>query len=188
MPELTVEGLEDVERGLGELRRILLPEGMRRTLKGVGMIAERRILSSFRKETAPQHVAPVVRAQQAAGRPWKPLAASTLAARRKRGRGAKILQDTGAGAASVGMNVGTDQVEIGIGLEYMGYQHGGTDPYDIYPRTKQALRFIGADGQWVTRSHVHHPGLDPRPMVGVDDQDIDGMGLFVIGQMREAVS
>jgi len=67
---------------------------------------------------------------RAEGRPdkWTPLSDMTLAMRRKHGKGAKILQDTGRGKGSIDYKViSNQQVEIGTDVGYMGiHQTGGT--------------------------------------------------------------
>jgi len=181
-----VEGLDEVEEGLGALRGALQPGGLRRVLGECGLIVERRIKSSFAQERAPRYVADVGKAGQAAGSPWKPLAPSTIAARR--GGGAKILRDTGALSASIETHVGADYVEVGTGSEIGLYQHGGTDPYTIVPREKSVLRFIGAGGVIVFAKKVRHPGLAPRPFVGIDDSDSEEMGERIVEHIETAVA
>jgi phage gpG-like protein len=98
---------------------------------------------------------------RAEGRPtkWAPLSEMTLARRRKEGRGAKILQDTGMGKGSIVYNVMSDQeVQIGTPLEYMRiHQTGGSinlPARDIYPVNAKALHWI-SDGKDVFAMHVH---------------------------------
>jgi phage gpG-like protein len=98
---------------------------------------------------------------RAEGRPtkWVPLSEMTLARRRKEGRGAKILQDTGMGKGSIVYNVVSDQeVQIGTPLEYMRiHQTGGSinlPARDIYPVNAKALHWI-SDGKDVFAMHVH---------------------------------
>lgn len=52
---------------------------------------------------------------------WAPLAAATLAARRKRGRGAKILQDTGRFAGSIRAHAGPNFAEATTDVAYAVY-------------------------------------------------------------------
>ena len=67
---------------------------------------------------------------RAEGRPdkWTPLSDMTLSMRRKHGKGAKILQDTGRGKGSIDYKViSNQQVEIGTDVQYMAaHQTGGT--------------------------------------------------------------
>ena len=65
---------------------------------------------------------------RAEGRPdkWTPLSDMTLAMRRKHGRGAKILQDTGRGKGSMAYKViSNKQVEIGTDVQYMAAHQTG---------------------------------------------------------------
>ena len=65
---------------------------------------------------------------RAEGRPdkWTPLSDMTLAMRRKHGRGAKILQDTGHGKGSIVYKViSNQQVEIGTDVGYMATHQTG---------------------------------------------------------------
>jgi len=98
---------------------------------------------------------------RAEGRPtkWAPLSEMTLARRRKEGRGAKILQDTGLGRGSIVYDVVSDQeVQIGTPLDYMKiHQMGGSinlPARDIYPINAKALHWI-SDGKDVFAMHVH---------------------------------
>ena len=65
---------------------------------------------------------------RAEGRPdkWTPLSDMTLSMRRKNGRGAKILQDTGRGKGSMAYKViSNKQVEIGTDVGYMATHQTG---------------------------------------------------------------
>ena len=65
---------------------------------------------------------------RAEGRPdkWTPLSDMTLSLRRKNGRGAKILQDTGRGKGSMAYKViSNKQVEIGTDVKYMATHQTG---------------------------------------------------------------
>ena len=65
---------------------------------------------------------------RAEGRPdkWTPLSDMTLAMRRKHGKGAKILQDTGRGKGSMAYKViSNKQVEIGTDVGYMATHQTG---------------------------------------------------------------
>lgn len=98
---------------------------------------------------------------RAEGRPtkWPPLSEMTLARRRKEGRGAKILQDTGMGKGSIVYNVVSDQeVQIGTPLEYMKiHQTGGSinlPARTIYPVNARVLHWV-SDGKDVFAMHAH---------------------------------
>ncbi len=133
MPEETfhveIEGAKEIEKALDAMAFAVTPRGMGRVLKDVGMVLKRRSMTSFKDQKAPEFAGTQV--TQAAGKAWKPLAEATLAARRsgkKRGRGTKILQNTGTGKRSVTMAVDTANISVTVGtaLKYMVYQHYGT--------------------------------------------------------------
>jgi len=67
---------------------------------------------------------------RAEGRPdkWTPLSDMTLAMRRKHGKGAKILQDTGRGKGSIVYKpISNTKAQVGTDVKYMGiHQTGGT--------------------------------------------------------------
>lgn len=69
---------------------------------------------------------------EAEGPGWAPLAASTLARRRKGGRGAKILQDSGVAAATIGPGYGADYAEAFAGVDYLIY-HASSQPRSKIP-------------------------------------------------------
>jgi len=100
---------------------------------------------------------------RAEGRPtkWTPLSPMTIAMRRKEGKGAKILQDTGHGRGSIVYKVVSNQeVQIGTPLEYMAiHQTGGTiniPARDIYPVKARALHWVDpGTGEDIFAMHVH---------------------------------
>jgi len=100
---------------------------------------------------------------RAEGRPkrWAPLSPMTIAMRRKKGRGAKILQDTGHGKGSIVYKVvGNQKVQIGTNVWYMKiHQTGGKinlPPRDIYPVKARALHWVDPNtGEDVFAMHVH---------------------------------
>lgn len=74
----------------------------------------------------------------AEGPGWQPLAAATLAMRRRNGRGAKILQDTGMAARSIGPNWADNYAEAVAGVDYLIYHNGEYGlprrwPFDLGP-------------------------------------------------------
>ncbi len=98
---------------------------------------------------------------RAEGRPtkWAPLSPMTIAMRKKKGRGAKILQDTGLGKGSITYKVVSNQmVQIGTNRDYMRKHQEGADikipARDIYPVKAKALHWI-SDGKDVFAMHVH---------------------------------
>lgn len=56
---------------------------------------------------------------------WKPLSEVTLSRRRKEGKGAKPLRDTGVLMNSLTRNFGRDWVEVGSPEPYAAFQHYG---------------------------------------------------------------
>jgi phage gpG-like protein len=101
--------------------------------------------------------------------PWKPLRPSTIAARRKQGKGAQILRDTAVLQNSITYSAQQDGVTIGTNVEYGPWQQFGTGPYTIKPKNKKALYFAGLKHPV---RQVKHPGLPPRPFLVVQDSDI----------------
>lgn len=100
---------------------------------------------------------------RAEGRPnrWAPLSPMTIAMRRKKGRGAKILQDTGHGKGSIVYKVVSNQkVQIGTDLDYMRiHQEGGSikiPARDIFPVRARVLHWVDPKtGEDVFAMHVH---------------------------------
>jgi len=87
---------------------------LRIPLKRCGILMLRSIDKNFRAEGRPKR--------------WAPLSPMTIAMRRKKGKGAKILQDTGHGKGSITYKVVSNvKVQIGTPLDYMAkHQTGGT--------------------------------------------------------------
>jgi len=100
---------------------------------------------------------------RAEGRPkkWAPLSPMTIAMRRKKGRGAKILQDTGHGKGSIVYKVVSNQkVQIGTPLDYMRiHQEGGSikiPARTIVPVKARALHWVDPNtGEDVFAMRVH---------------------------------
>lgn len=69
---------------------------------------------------------------------WPPLAEATLAQRRKQGRGAKMLQDTGVMMGSLSPGWGPSHVEVTFGVPYAiahieGIGVPQRNPFDLAP-------------------------------------------------------
>jgi phage gpG-like protein len=104
---------------------------------------------------------------------WFPLSPNTIAARRGRGRGAKILQDTGRLRMSFAVDARAlaGEVEVGTSDQRAPWHHLGTRPYVIRPKKPGGiLAFKGAgpsgkSGFWRFAKMVHHPGLRARPLI-----------------------
>ena len=100
---------------------------------------------------------------RAEGRPkrWAPLSPMTIAMRRKEGKEAKILQDTGRGKNSIVYKVVSNQkVQIGTNLGYMKiHQEGGSikiPARDIYPVRARVLHWVDPNtGEDIFAMHVH---------------------------------
>jgi len=120
---------------------------LRVPLKRCGILMLRSIDKNFRAEGRPKR--------------WAPLSPMTIAMRRKKGRGAKILQDTGMGKGSITYEVVSDQkVQIGTRRDYMRiHQEGGSikiPARDIYPVKAKALHWVDpGTGEDVFAMHVH---------------------------------
>lgn len=56
--------------------------------------------------------------------------------------------------------VGERTHSIYSNVKYAAVQNWGSDPYMIYPRQAQALRFK-IKGQWIFAKEVLHPGINP---------------------------
>jgi len=135
-----------------EIRALLKKAGdkakdLRVPLKRSGILMLRSIDKNFRVEGRPEK--------------WAPLSPMTIAMRRKEGKGAKILQDTGMGRGSIVYNVVSNQeVQIGTPLKYMAkHQTGGTiniPARDIYPVRARVLHWVDpGTGEDVFAMHVH---------------------------------
>lgn len=174
MADIRIEGMEEVEDGLGLLQRGLTPAGMNRVMSDFGVIVESAIARAFSSEKAPEAVADIGGATAMAGKPWVALSPNTIAARRGGGGAAKALRDTDRMRQSVSSVVRGLSVEVGAGTEQAPWQHGGTRPYTIRPVRAKLLRFMTAAGVVFARE-VHHPGIPARPFVGVDREDVRTM-------------
>lgn len=85
---------------------------------------------------------------------WKPLSEVTLSRRRKEGKGAKPLWDTGVLMNSITRNFGKDWVEVGTPEPYGAMQHYGAKK--------------GAFRKWPPIPWGDVPG---RPFLGINQQD-----------------
>ena len=97
-------------------------------------------------------------------------------------RGGQILRKSGILFSSLLVGeVTNSSVEIGTNVPYAAALHFGTKPYVIKPRLKKALFWPGADHPV---SQVNHPGLTPRPFLGINDDDQQEM-FSIIGRFLE---
>ncbi len=103
-------------RGLGRLIRKC--EDPRDALDAVGFEFSQRADRTFDDQADPWNAA------------WRPLSPLTLRLRRKAGKGAEILRDTGRLSQSITHNLVGDEVHIGTNVEYAApHQLGGGVPY-----------------------------------------------------------
>jgi len=187
---VNISGLDRLDEALADLAwSIHKPAGRKPLMEAFGMVLERRTSRSFKQETAPEMVPDIGTAAAAAGRKWKPLAAGTKAARKEAGTAGKILDATHALHQSIAAAISSDatSVTVGTSSKIAPYHAGGTEPYVIKPTQKKALAFVGASGEFVVVSKVDHPGLDPRPFLGVNDADVTTMLNQVKQHLSEAM-
>lgn len=159
----------DVRKKLKQLRELVTPEALKTPLERAALFMLRRTDLRFRAQTGPD------------GQAWKPLAPATIRRRRKKGIGAKILQDTGRLRMSVSPKRGEGSilrhvpygVLVGTNLKYANaHQFGHT--YEVEARTGQVglrarkngtlitrWRKKQADGTWKTRGGARF-GRDGR--------------------------
>jgi len=109
----------DANDALRELRRLIQKcEDPRDALDAVGFEFSQQIEQTFDAQSDPWN------------RAWKPLSPLTLRLRRKAGKGAEILRDTGRLSQSITHNLVGDEVHIGTNVEYAApHQIGGGVPY-----------------------------------------------------------
>jgi len=102
---------------------------------------------------------------------WKPLTPNTKAGRRKEGKGAKILQNTGRLKQSFVSKVMKDgnSVSVGTNNKVAKWHEFGTKPYVIRPKNKKMLKFPVVGG-FAFAKKVNHPGLPARPMLPSEDR------------------
>jgi len=96
------------------------------------------------------------------GAPWVPL---------RDGSGRTPLRVSGTLRDQISPSHGRDYAEIAAATRYARWHQEGTDPYVILPQKGRALAFAGKDGKKIARRKVNHPGLPPRPFIGLSAQD-----------------
>jgi phage virion morphogenesis protein len=107
------------------------------------------------------------------GRPkWKSMAASTAA---MGGAGRKLLQKSGAMAASIQMGSSSTEAWVGTNKPYAAFQQFGTKAHTIKAKNKKVLAFGGKFAK-----QVNHPGLAPRPFLALTEGDKSDI-LSIIG-------
>lgn len=83
-------------------------------------------------------------------------------------RGGRPLFDTGTMRDQIAPVSGADFVELRATARQAAFHQFGTKPYTIRPKGKKALAWPGGPGP---RKKVNHPGLVPRPFMGLSDED-----------------
>jgi len=162
MSEEGFTGLDSALRRLGKLATDV--RHVERPLKAIGVYLVGSIQKTIRAGGRPK--------------PFTPLAASTIAARRKgKGHGgAKILIDKAhlinsidshpvSSGGGPGVAVGTNYGKLANGSISETLHFGGRKSYTIVAKNKKGLAFMGAGGQKIVRRRVTHPPLPPRPFM-----------------------
>jgi hypothetical protein len=155
-------GLDRALRRLGELASDL--KHIERPLKAIGVYLVGSVQKTIRSGGRPKA--------------FTPLAASTIAARRKgKGRGgAKILIDKAhlinsidshpvSSGGGPGVAVGTNYGKLASGSIAETLHFGGRKSYTIVAKNKKGLAFMGSGGKRIVRRRVTHPPLPPRPFM-----------------------
>src|SRR3990167_2801249 len=153
---VSVKGDKDIQRAVNALRNIGKQLAVIHRL--MALEAEKWIKKNCQAE-----------GKMAVSSGWRKLSPNTIAARRKEGKGAKILQDTGAMRGSINSKANERDARAGFGDKKAIWHHSGTRPYEIRPKRKRLLRFMTSGGQ-VSARVVHHPGLAARPLIPTKDQ------------------
>lgn len=110
MPKIVIQGGEKLKKGLRDLmQKVKKPTT---SFRKSSIIMERDVLDHFEDERGPF-------------RKWRALSQTTLEMRRKSGSGAKILQDSGIGRASVGSGYSSKGATVGTNLNYMIQHQSG---------------------------------------------------------------
>lgn len=111
------------------------------------------------------------------GTAWAPL---------RDGSGRTPLLDTGTMHDQIAPDSGQDWVELRATAKQARWHQEGTGPYEIRPKNGQALNWPGGSGP---RARVNHPGLPPRPFIGLsaeDEQTIDALAIAWLDLTPEA--
>ena len=128
-----------------------------------GALLERKAKNRFTSQKDPS------------GKPWKPLAASTVAAKKQLGKSSSILSSDKILANSIFFNVSGNEVRVKPSVDYGIFHQLGTKAYKIRPKNAKALAFMAAGGMAFAKS-VNHPGLPARPFMGFEADDADKIG------------
>jgi phage gpG-like protein len=140
----------DVQR---EFKRLVSKsENPTPAMAGISMVMTGAIEDNFRAEGRPSR--------------WKPLKASTIAARAKAGKAGKILQRTGHLARSMTPFHSRTTAGVGTNVPYAAAMNNGSKPHEIKAKNKKALFFNGRFAK-----KVKHPGTEARPFMVLTDRD-----------------
>ena len=115
LASFVLKGAKKFEKAMGK-RLVRLSDSKKANAAAV-VVVDRWIQENFMKEGRLAH----------GGSGWKPLSEFTKARRRKKGRGAKILQDTGALKTRWKHLFTRDKVAVQSGVDYSIKHHKGID-------------------------------------------------------------
>lgn len=110
------------------------------------------------------------------GTPWKPLKALTISRRRKKGKDAKALLDTGRLRNSITYLVGGDFVEVGTSVKYAPTHQFGArmGQYGRYYQLSR-LKYGEKDFRRYAGMRKGHPipwgNIPARPFLGLSEED-----------------
>ena len=127
-------------------------------------------LQQFARYTQQQHVKAFRgRYDPATGKPWKPLAASTIAQR----QAGKKRKKTGL-ASTLFVAIEGSSVNVGYSSPIAAFLHSGAKipARTVIPKNKQALYWAGASHP-VSKIHIPAYEVPARPLVGFSPMDID---------------
>jgi len=123
----------------------------------------------------------ITKGEKLSGEKLAPLAPSTKAEKRLRGKARGILRRDGGLLASITfVRTRANEVMVGTNLEYAPWVILGTRPYTIRGKPGRPLRFYTADG-WRSSYEVNHPGLPERNVFEGAEQALGG---FVSATMQ----
>ena len=130
---------------------------------------------------------------KAGGRPekWKPLSPGTIAKRKKEGKGAKILQDTGTLKQSITGFSDKRTAKAGTNIKYAGiHQKGGIiriPAMVIRPKKASALHFfIGGKEIFCKSARLpeRNVRIPARPFALIQDEDTKNFKLLILKHLR----
>jgi phage gpG-like protein len=171
---ITIDDAEVLERIQTIAQRA---QRLRPAMKNIGEYMLLTTRERFDREEAPD------------GTPWAPLKNKAAAFQKKSGQSAKvksgkrnrvgfdrfaanrkILQESKLLRDTINYKVDGNSVVIRPQQEYGKYHQYGTKPYTIVPKSAKILAFATGSGTAFAK-RVNHPGLPPRPFLGVNDRD-----------------